>query len=228
MNDLNSAGYALADISLTAEQCDHIAASLPELGSGRGGVRNLISHPTVRQLLMHKKLGEYLWSVVGRELVAVRATLFDKTAAANWRVQWHQDRVIAVREKLDVVGYGPWTTKAGVVHVEPPVSVLAQMLSLRIHLDECGPDNGPLRVLPGSHELGKLSGSELEEQHDPASIVEVHVPRGAFLLMRPLLVHSSMTARVSGHRRVLHIEFAPAEAISPLQWESAIPLRRAA
>jgi hypothetical protein len=46
--------------------------------------------------------------------------------------------------------------------------------------------------------------------------------------MRPLLVHSSSSAHAPQHRRVLHIELAPAEAISPLQWHAAIPLRRAA
>jgi hypothetical protein len=46
--------------------------------------------------------------------------------------------------------------------------------------------------------------------------------------MRPLLVHSSSSARAPEHRRVLHIEFAPPEAISPLQWHTAVPLRRAA
>lgn len=228
MTELNVSGFAIADISLTREQCDYIALSLPIVEGGRGGIRNLISHPTVLQVLMHEQLGRYLWSVVGRELVAVRATLFDKTADSNWRVQWHQDRTITVKERMDVAGYGPWTTKVGVLHVEPPASVLAQMLAVRIHLDECGPDNGLLRVISGSHEGGKLSEQQLQSSLLDSTATDLRVPKGGIVLMRPLLVHASVPARVPAHRRVLHIEFAPVEAISPLKWETIVHLRRAA
>jgi ectoine hydroxylase-related dioxygenase (phytanoyl-CoA dioxygenase family) len=229
MDDLEGDGYALADIVLAKHQCEHIAASLPALiGAGRGGIRNLISHPTVIQLLHHERLGSYLWSVVGRDLVAVKATLFDKTADANWRTQWHQDSLIAVKERMQAAGYDSWSTKSGVLHVEAPDQVLAQMLAIRVHIDECGADNGPLRAIPGSHLSGKLGDDGVAEIVAGRPAVELHVPQGALLLMRPLLVHSSVPARAPQHRRVLHIELAPPEAISPLQWHSAIALRRAA
>lgn len=229
MDDLEGDGYALADIVLAKHQCEHIAASLPALiGAGRGGIRNLISHPTVIQLLHHERLGSYLWSIVGRDLVAVKATLFDKTADANWRTQWHQDSLIAVKERMQAAGYDSWSTKAGVLHVEAPEQVLAQMLAIRVHIDECGADNGPLRAIPGSHLAGKLADEAVAEVVAEGSAVELHVPQGALLLMRPLLVHSSVPARTPQHRRVLHIELAPPEAISPLQWHTAVALRRAA
>jgi hypothetical protein len=127
MDDLDGDGYALADITLAVHQCEHIASSLPSVvGAPRGGIRNLISHPTVMRLLNHERLGAYLWSIIGRDLVAVRATLFNKTAESNWRVQWHQDRAIAVRERHDVTGYGPWSSKAGVLR-RAAESVLMQM-----------------------------------------------------------------------------------------------------
>lgn len=229
MEDLEGDGYSFADIVLARHQCEHIASSLPAVtGAGRGGVRNLITHPTVARLLLHERLGSYIWSVIGRELVAVKATLFDKSSDANWRVQWHQDRTIAVREKLEVARYGPWSTKGGVLHVEAPHEVLAQMLAIRIHLDECGSDNGPMRVIPGSHRSGKLLEDELTDAVSHGTVSEIYAPQGALLLMRPLLVHSSSAAKSPQHRRVLHIEFAPPEAISPLQWHSVVQLRRAA
>lgn len=229
MDDLDGDGYALADIVLAGHQCEHIASSLPAVnGAGRGGIRNLITHPTVVRFLLHERLGSYLWKMIGRDLVAVKATLFDKTADANWRVQWHQDRTIAVKERMQVAGYGPWSTKAGVLHVEPPSEVLAQMLSVRVHLDECGAENGPMRAIPGSHRSGKLQEDALAGTVAAGSAVELYVPQGALLLMRPLLVHSSSPARAPEHRRVLHLEFAPPEAISPLQWHSVVPLRRVA
>jgi ectoine hydroxylase-related dioxygenase (phytanoyl-CoA dioxygenase family) len=62
-----------------------------------------------------------------------------------------------VREQRDVPGWGPWSTKDGVLHVRPPAEVMARMLAVRVHLDDCGESDGPLRVLPGSHKHGLLS-----------------------------------------------------------------------
>lgn len=228
MRELDANGFAIADLVLTDGQCERIVESLPAVAAGRGGVRNLIAHPTVVRLLLHERFGAYLWKIVGRELVAVKATLFDKTPQANWRVQWHQDRVIAVRERLAVPGFGPWTTKAGSLHVEAPATVLSQMLAVRVHLDQCGPDNGPLRVIAGSHQHGKLSDDDLAATVAANQVLEVYAPQGALMMMRPLLVHSSAPAMRSEHRRILHIEFAPAESISPLQWQNTVRLRRAA
>jgi len=227
VTDLAAHGFAVADVQLTHDQCDYLAASIPSVTAGRGGVRGLLDHPSVLQLLVHKQLGGYLWSVIGRELVAVKATLFDKTNDSNWRVQWHQDRVIAVRERMDVAGYGPWTVKVGVPHVEPPAAVLEQMLAVRVHLDDCDADSGALRVIPGSHACGKLSADALQSRTAASHSTIVPVKKGGVLLMRPLLIHSSTPSTSPTRRRVLHIEFAPIEAISPLQWHTAVHLRRA-
>lgn len=229
MNDLEGDGYALADIVLAAHQCEHIASSLPALtAAGRGGIRDLISHPTIVKLLLHERLGSCLWKVIGRDLVAVNVTLFDKSPAANWRVQWHQDRIISVKEQLEVGGYGLWRTKNGTVRVEPPEEVLAQMVAVRIHLDECATENGPLRVIPGSHAYGKLKTESIAEIVAAGPIAELTAPQGSLILMRPLLLHASSPSASTAHRRVLHIEFAPREAISPLEWHNALALRRAA
>lgn len=228
MTDFDARGFALAGLQLTSDQCDYLITSIPAVPAGRGGVRGLLAHPTVIRILSHQQFGEYLWSVAGRDLVAVKATLFDKTSDSNWRVHWHQDRVIAVRDRMSVHGFGPWSQKLGVPHVEPPQSVLEQMIAVRIHLDECGADNGPLRVISGSHLFGKLDDDAIQRCVDRETSVEVHVPKGAVVLMRPLLVHASAPALLPAHRRVLHIEFAPAEAISPLRWHTSVALRRAA
>lgn len=228
MLSLEEDGYLLTDLAMSEDQCEQAASSIPGVSGGRAGVRDLIRHPTVVRLLEHKRLADLIWSVIGRDLVAVKATLFDKSPDANWRVQWHQDRTLAVKERLDVPGYGPWSVKCGSAHVDAPASVLAQMIAVRIHLDACGPDNGPLRVIPGSHHLGKVPAARIEEIVAGNRQVELCVPRGGILLMRPLLIHASTPSRAPEHRRVLHIEFAPAEAISPLLWETAIHLRGAA
>jgi ectoine hydroxylase-related dioxygenase (phytanoyl-CoA dioxygenase family) len=108
--------------------------------------------------------------------------------------------------------------KDGVAHVQPPVEVLEQMLALRLHLDDCGPANGPLQVIPGSHKSGRLNARQISEWRDrqPAKICSVS--RGGALLMRPLLLHASSPATEPKHRRVLHLEFAAEPLPCGLQW----------
>ncbi len=217
-------GYAIADAVLSDTACDTIVNELPEVAAGRGGVRDLIGSAVVERVVRAPQFVRAVAAFIDLPLVAVKATLFDKTAGSNWRVQWHQDRVIAVRERVELGAYGPWSSKNGVVHVEPPVHVLEAMAAVRIHLDDCGPDNGPLRVIPRSHTRGKLSAEEIARAAAANAEVQLALPRGSMLLMRPLLVHASSPAARAGHRRVLHIELAPPDLIHPLQWYRAIPL----
>lgn len=228
MNDLNGLGFAFADVRLSEDQCDYICASLPSAADLRRVGRRLLSHPTIVALLRHKQLGQCLWSFTGRELVAVAARLVRCAVAPRGGPQWHQDRVVAVRERMDVSGYGPWTTQRGIQHVEPPSSVLKQMIVLRVHLAMSPSDDPELQVLPGSHRLGKLADDQL--QNLPKTVPPLTLPlrNGSLLLTNPLLVHSHPVGVQHPHDGVLHIELAPVEAISPLQWCSSVPLHHAA
>jgi len=124
----------------------------------RGGVyaiRNLVPlSPPIRDLAQSPKLRAIVEAHLGDGVFPVRATLFDKIAGANWLVPPHQDLTICVTARIEVPGYGPWTRKAGVWHVQPPVRVLDRMVSVGIHLDDCGEVNGALRVVPGTDKLG--------------------------------------------------------------------------
>jgi hypothetical protein len=93
----------------------------------------------------------------------VRILFFDKTPESNWAVPWHLDRSIAVNKRADVDGYGPWTVKNGVVHVEPPIAVLEKMLTLRLFVDDCGSDSGPLLIAVGSHRHGRIPVQNVAE-----------------------------------------------------------------
>lgn len=224
MPSLNHHGYTIADLVLTASACHRIADELPQSNPGRGGVRNVLATPVVLRIVQDPRFARAIREAVDGPLAAVKATLFDKTPRSNWRVQWHQDRVIAVRERIDLEGFGPWSVKGGIPHVEAPAHVLANMLAVRVHLDDTGPDNGPLRVIPGSHRHGKLADEEILRLVSTQPQVGLAVPQGAVLLMRPLLLHASSPATVPAHRRVLHIELAPPDLIAPLQWHSAVPV----
>lgn len=148
----------------------------------------------------------------------VRSILFDKTGKQNWPVAWHQDLTIAVSDQHDIPGYGPWSTKDEVIHVQPPVDLLAHMVTFRIHLDPTPASNGALKVIPGSHRLGRIPSSEVPDlkKNNPVTC-ECHP--GDLLLMSPLILHSSPRSESPGHRRVLHFEFAPDTALHPnLTW----------
>lgn len=132
-------------------------------------------------------------------------------------MSWHQDCFIGVSRKIELDGWGPWSTKLGVPHVRPPVNVLNNMLTVRIHLDDCGAENGPLRVLRSSHKAGILSDAELDALTKHGETV-LAVDRGDAILMRPLIVHASSAARSPNSRRVIHIEFAPGDLPGGLEW----------
>ncbi len=140
--------------------------------------------------------------------MAVRGIYFDKTPEANWLVPWHQDLSIAVKQRLDVSGYGPWSTKEGVPHVQPPAELLEAMVTLRLHLDNCDESNGPLRVIPGSHRMGRLEAADIVKTRSNQKEVICSMQAGDALLMRPLLLHASSEASVPVHRRVIHLEYA--------------------
>lgn len=174
-------------------------AILPQV---RAGTRRLSDHPRFAEVLKGSKLAELAQRLAGPVALA-RALLFDKRNEANWSVPWHQDLSLAVAERREVAGYGPWSVKEGIPHVQPPLEVLEGMLALRLHLDDCGPENGPLRLVPGSHRQGISSAISTQGE------VTCCCQAGQVLAMRPLLWHASARANETAHRRVVHLEFCP-------------------
>lgn len=226
---LNQNGYAIVPSVLTAAAVAELIAALEQIPQGnsvrrRGvpGVRNLLATPEIRQLACSPAVRGLVAPVLGTGGFAVRGILFDKTPAANWNVVWHQDLSIAVRERRCAPGFGPWSQKAGVVHVLPPPSVLARMLTVRLHLDDCNERNGPLRVLPGSHTAGRLDANAIAHWREQTPETVCPVPAGGALLMRPLLLHASSDAQTPAHRRVLHLEYAADALPGGLEWHDRV------
>jgi ectoine hydroxylase-related dioxygenase (phytanoyl-CoA dioxygenase family) len=195
----------------------HHGPSRRERDGRTDALRNLRALPAVREFSESSSVRDLVEPVLGPAARVVRGLLFDKMPGANWKVAWHQDRSICVAERIEVPGYGPWSTKAGVVHVQPPTAVLENMLTLRLSLDACGPDNGPLRVLPGSHAHGLLSEQQIVALRAQGQPVACTLAAGGALLMRPLLLHSSSAAMSPNHRRDIHLEFAAGELAGGLR-----------
>jgi ectoine hydroxylase-related dioxygenase (phytanoyl-CoA dioxygenase family) len=205
-----------ATIQLLSEQFD----------DSRPPERNLLSVPSIQALAISKPVREIMETVLGPECFAVRGIFFNKTRSSNWKVVWHQDLTIAVRERADVCGFGPWTMKAGILHVQPPPEVMNGLLAIRLHVDESGIDNGPLRVIAGSHREGRISAERIGSWEKENSIT-CTVPKGGALIMRPLLLHASSACAVPKSRRVIHLEFAAAELPQGLDWHHRVSVERA-
>jgi hypothetical protein len=192
------------------------------------GMRNLLSAvPEVESLARSETLRSIVEPILGKRSAAVRGLYFDKTPAANWRLGWHQDRAIAVRERFDIPDFGPWSVKAGVQHVFPPVDVLAEMLTVRVHLDPCDATTGALKVIPGSHQ-GLLTEAEVEQLLQVRGEHTCVVERGDAVVMRPLIAHGSEKAQNPSRRRVVHLEYAARPLPEPLAWNDYVPLMRRA
>lgn len=223
-------GYFIAEDILGFDEIEDLRRAVAELPNREEvrrkrsvyGVRNLLEIcPAVQELAARTEIRKFATAVLGGAAFAVRAIFFDKVADANWSLFWHQDNVIAVKHRIETPGFLGWSQKSGVWQVQPPAEVLAGMVAVRVHLDDCGSDNGPLRVLPGSHRSGWLD-DELDQWK--ASVLEVvcSVGCGGILSMCPLTLHSSAASQAVGHRRVIHIEYAANELPGELEWNNRI------
>jgi ectoine hydroxylase-related dioxygenase (phytanoyl-CoA dioxygenase family) len=223
VRSLDERGWAVTPPIISEAAVEQLRSDVAPLAiDGRGGARNLLDLGAIRELATTPSVRRLASAVLGPECFAVRALLFDKTPEANWKVIWHQDLTVAARERVDVLGYGPWTEKAGVPHVQPPLAILENMLAVRIHLDPCGLENGPVRVLDGSHRLGRLSGAMVEALRQTQPEIDCVVEQGGVLAFRPLILHASAPSTVPRHRRVIHLEFATGELASPLAWHRRV------
>jgi len=134
--------------------------------------------------------------------------MFDKSLSANWLVTWHQDTALPIRERCDAAGWGPWSMKGDVLHAIAPTSALEQIVALRVHLDDSTLENGPLRVLPGTHTSGVLGNEQIASAMARIGAIDCLVDAGGVIAMRPLLLHASSKAISALPRRVLHFEYA--------------------
>lgn len=211
-----SRGFTLVPGVLDAAELQALREALgPVVGAGR---RRLLNQPEIARLARSSRLLDLVRPHVNGEPFPVRAIYFDKTPEANWGVVWHQDLTLAVAERVEVPGFGPWSVKDGIPHVQPPAAVLEGMLTVRLHLDDADEGNGALRVIPGSHREGRLEAAAIEAWRARGTEVLCAAAAGDALLMRPLLLHASGKSTDERHRRVLHLEYAAGALPGGLRW----------
>jgi hypothetical protein len=212
--------YSAAEVAVLLHCLEAAPAAGPNFRRSQDvfAIRNLLGEvPALWPLLDTPALRELLGALFPAGGHLTKAIYFDKPAGSNWLVAWHQDLMINVnRRAAELPGFGPWTAKAGWVAVQPPVQVLENTVTIRLHLDDCDATNGALKVVPGSH-LGGVVPAETIAAHTATATV-CAVPVGGAMLMKPLLLHASNRSTSSRPRRVIHLEFSAAELPEGLAW----------
>jgi hypothetical protein len=223
LTNFNDNGFAIIHDVYTSKDADILVAHLTDLkvfafDHPAAPDPNLLkSVPAVREIAHSQVLKEMVASVLGAQAKPVSAFILDKTNASNWLLEWHQDLRISVKEQKEIDGYSNWNVQTGKVQVIPPVEVLQNMLAVRIHLDDCDEQNGAILALPGTHRQ-KMNGPEIETAIINKEAYTCIAPKGAVMLMSPLLLHRSPYSSTAKPRRVLHIELTTAELPGHLQW----------
>lgn len=210
-------GYWITEGVLSHTECDRLIGELADsaVKRSRAGARHLMSHPAVVALASDRRLLGLARMALGAGAVPYRATLFEKSARSNWLVVWHQDTALPLPSTFEAPGWGPWSEKGGIAYAHAPAWALSRILALRVHLDASTSENGPLRVVPGSHALGLMTDEEVFTFAAARDHAECLAGRGGIMAMRPLLIHSSPKARSGEPRRVLHIEYADTLELAP-------------
>jgi ectoine hydroxylase-related dioxygenase (phytanoyl-CoA dioxygenase family) len=214
-------GFRTIDSYLPPESIESLIADITalNLAPDRAGTRNLLELvPSIRRLSQSPQIRSLVAPILGETARVVNGRFFDKQPTANWKVPWHQDVTIAVKNRLELPDYHPWSVKGGISHVQPPIAILEQMLTVRIHLDRTDESNGALKVIPGSHRQGKLTAAEIDRWKQLNLAISADCQAGGVLLMRPLLLHASSIATVPSHRRVIHLEYARLPLPDGLAW----------
>lgn len=203
--DLSSAGFRRGTSPVGAATRNRLRVSL--FPRGVPGTRCLLDLPDVREVALD--LGEHLAreGFLPRVAPAIQAIAFDKSVDANWKVTWHQDLLFPLARPAVSPGYSLACTKEGVDFARPPRRVLEELLAVRLHLDPCHADRGPLRVAPGTHRRGVVPVEAIASLVAEAGEVACLAEEGDLLLMRPLLLHASSKATQPSHRRVLHLVY---------------------
>lgn len=219
---LRDDGYAIASAVLNTEQTVSIQQTMESVPVVGAGTRNLLELGWCRELVERIRAHPEIRLALPPSPVAVQCTFFDKTEERNWLVALHQDLSIPVKGRVKDPRLGVWSRKEGQHFVQAPVELLEQLLAVRVHVDDCGPENGPLRVVPGSHRHGRLDESAARRLRDAVGEITCAIASGGALLLRPLLLHASSKATSPHHRRVLHFLFGPEVVGYGLQWQHAV------
>jgi hypothetical protein len=216
--DFQAQGYALVKEVVTTDQATRLLAQLPGTATLSGGTRCLLDAPWCTALAERLRSHSSLQALIGLDAVAVQCTYFEKSSDRNWLVSMHQDRSIPVAKKVDGTGLTGWSEKEGQLFVHAPLDLLRQLVAVRLHLENCAAEDGPLRVVPASHQDGLLEEADIAPKRQARGELICEAAAGDVLVLSPLLLHASSKAFGTGKRRLLHFVFGPRQPGHGLAW----------
>lgn len=172
--------------------------------------------PEATNLVFNDNLNNVIKQLFGENYFVVKSIYFDKPESSNWYVSYHQDLTISVDQKVELENFGPWTVKQNQFAVQPPINILENIFTIRIHLDDTDENNGALRVIPKSHSKKIYRPETIDWSTETETTC--NVSKGGIMIMKPLILHSSSRTTNNKKRRVIHIEFSNQELPAELKW----------
>ena len=225
-------GFTTIDNVYTPEEINKILAAINEVDTTKETFRKSADLFAIRQflkevpasntLIFTEKLKSLITQLGGHDYFVVKSIYFDKPATSNWYVPYHQDLTISVDKRLQLDGFGPWTIKQNQFAVQPPIDILENILTLRIHLDDTDEKNGALRVIPTSHltKICRPGSIDRAIETERTCIIKA----GGLMIMKPLILHRSGRTTNNRKRRVIHIELSNKELPAGLRWAERMDL----
>ncbi|MGE8553866.1 MAG: phytanoyl-CoA dioxygenase family protein [Chryseobacterium jejuense] len=211
--------FSDTEVAQIIDVLDHIDTSKENFRKSEDlfAIRQFLKEvPDIKDLIFNDNIKKIISEIFGERYFVVKSIYFDKPETSNWYVAYHQDLTISVDKKLELSGFGPWTTKQNQFAVQPPLDILENVYTIRIHLDDTDENNGALKVVPESHSKGIYRPETIDWTVETEEICKVD--KGGVMLMKPLTLHGSNRTTNGKKRRVIHIEFSDKELPEVLQW----------
>ena len=168
--------------------------------------------PWVTEIARHPRLLDVYEDLIGPDILCYSMAWRNKPADSRTIAGWHQDTLYLPIEPILVIG--------------------------ALALAECGPDQGCLQVIPGSHKGEILPHGEAADPHsilargqfieaeiDTAKAVDLALRPGEIGLFYSGIIHGSGPNSSDDRRLMLLVEMMPTHATSSRHRESAMLVR---
>jgi len=230
--EIEESGYSLINSIYSDSEVSHIIKLIENVNTEKDTFRKSSDLFAIRQF--HKEVPEVLplilndnfkslvKAVMKSNCFITKSIYFDKPETSNWFVPYHQDLTISVDKKIELKGYKHWIAKQDQYSVQPPVNILENITTFRIHLDDTTSENGALKVIEKSHlkEIFRPENINFQEEKEKSCNVE----KGGIMLMKPLTLHASNRTINNKKRRVIHIEISNQELPQGISWNERFDL----
>lgn len=225
-NDITNLGFTIIENIFSENDVNEIISLIENADASKINFRKstdlfairqfLKEIPKVKNVIFNDKLKEVIHRLFGEKYFIVKSIYFDKPESSNWYVSYHQDLTISVDHKIDADDFKFWTLKQKQFSVQPPLQILKNIYTVRIHLDDTDIHNGALRVIENSHSKEIFRPEFIDWKVEKERVC--NVKKGGIMIMKPLILHSSNRTTNDKRRRVIHIEFSDAELPYNLNW----------